>query len=319
LHRWKPSEKCQREHWSAGHNMRCNAPPPRTENIPAHAPPPASAAESYVSEREMMEREKVFPEDNHEVVPYQTWEELLALLNEPTTLDTSATPTPRWLLEPCAACGAPQREEVCERHGIREGGAGGVMAFRRCKRCKTLYYCSDACQRNHWSRVHKLHCRILADIANGGTREERRAMGGGGEGDNRIAPPLYVDVDQWESTKTRAASLALHRKIDADKERMRKTQTPTPSQPQPQPSTQTQTQTQSQIQIQTQTQSQTKTETENSKRGSKAERDRKVLRKRRGAREEERLKERQAKVEMHEQVCALLLRACLCLCLFSER
>jgi len=37
-----------------------------------------------------------------------------------------------------------------------------LAALKRCSRCKELAYCGKLCQREHWEKVHKEHCRYLA-------------------------------------------------------------------------------------------------------------------------------------------------------------
>ena len=37
--------------------------------------------------------------------------------------------------------------------------------IKRCSRCKFLHYCSVQCQKEHWVKVHKNHCKYL-----GGTK-----------------------------------------------------------------------------------------------------------------------------------------------------
>ena len=32
----------------------------------------------------------------------------------------------------------------------------------RCSRCHTCYYCSKECQKEHWEKVHKFHCKFLS-------------------------------------------------------------------------------------------------------------------------------------------------------------
>jgi len=32
----------------------------------------------------------------------------------------------------------------------------------RCSRCQTCYYCSKECQKEHWQKVHKFHCKFLS-------------------------------------------------------------------------------------------------------------------------------------------------------------
>ena len=33
----------------------------------------------------------------------------------------------------------------------------------KCSKCKMIYYCSKQCQQEHWEKVHKKHCRYMAE------------------------------------------------------------------------------------------------------------------------------------------------------------
>jgi len=64
------------------------------------------------------------------------------------------------LLKQCANCPLynwPQLESV-------EGN-------KRCGRCKILRYCSEACQKEHWLKVHKFHCKYLS-----GSKEKEESL-----------------------------------------------------------------------------------------------------------------------------------------------
>ena len=41
----------------------------------------------------------------------------------------------------------------------RETGDGNVV-FKRCGRCKRVWYCSAHCQRTHWMNGHKEQCQL---------------------------------------------------------------------------------------------------------------------------------------------------------------
>ena len=50
----------------------------------------------------------------------------------------------------CAACGAVGGSK-------RKVSSADVIALKRCARCHSIYYCSEACQREHWP-THKPQC-----------------------------------------------------------------------------------------------------------------------------------------------------------------
>ena len=37
-----------------------------------------------------------------------------------------------------------------------------LTTLRKCKQCKVVQYCSESCQKEHWKRVHKQHCKEIA-------------------------------------------------------------------------------------------------------------------------------------------------------------
>ncbi|SCU64532.1 MYND finger, putative [Trypanosoma equiperdum] len=43
----------------------------------------------------------------------------------------------------------------CQKHGVKCGGEG----LLRCSSCKAVYYCSEECQREHWSAAHRVPCK----------------------------------------------------------------------------------------------------------------------------------------------------------------
>ena len=51
-------------------------------------------------------------------------------------------------------------EQCCAKCGKWDFGAGSDVSLKRCARCLTIYYCSPACQKEHWSQ-HKKHCKRL--------------------------------------------------------------------------------------------------------------------------------------------------------------
>ncbi|KAJ6620386.1 hypothetical protein B0H10DRAFT_2022688 [Mycena sp. CBHHK59/15] len=54
-------------------------------------------------------------------------------------------------------------EHSCGHPGCRNSKLKGA-AMKRCSQCKTVYYCSPACQRADWAR-HKVWCKIEVDRA----------------------------------------------------------------------------------------------------------------------------------------------------------
>jgi uncharacterized Fe-S cluster-containing MiaB family protein len=67
----------------------------------------------------------------------------------------------RVLKELLAARGAAasQTSTTCAACGYASGTSGA--ALKKCSRCKSVKYCSEACQRTHW-RVHKPSCAAAA-------------------------------------------------------------------------------------------------------------------------------------------------------------
>jgi len=56
-----------------------------------------------------------------------------------------------------------EEEKVCDNcliYGWKQPEDKSVI--RRCGRCKFVSYCSEECQREHWRKVHKDHCKYLA-------------------------------------------------------------------------------------------------------------------------------------------------------------
>ena len=51
-------------------------------------------------------------------------------------------------------------EQCCAKCGKWDFGAGSDVSLKRCARCLTIYYCSPACQKEHWPQ-HKKHCKRL--------------------------------------------------------------------------------------------------------------------------------------------------------------
>ena len=52
---------------------------------------------------------------------------------------------------------------------------GEEVKLQQCKRCKVLEYCGEACQAEHWKRVHSNHCKKMAKASK---REEERGRVG---------------------------------------------------------------------------------------------------------------------------------------------
>ena len=52
---------------------------------------------------------------------------------------------------------------------------GEEVKLQQCKQCKVLEYCGQACQVEHWKRVHSNHCKKMA---NASKREEERGRVG---------------------------------------------------------------------------------------------------------------------------------------------
>lgn len=47
---------------------------------------------------------------------------------------------------------------------------GGLERFKRCKRCKSVLYCSMECQKAQWQE-HKLLCQAISQLSNSESRE----------------------------------------------------------------------------------------------------------------------------------------------------
>ena len=47
---------------------------------------------------------------------------------------------------------------------------GGPERFKRCKRCKSVLYCSMECQKAQWQE-HKLLCQAISQLSNSESRE----------------------------------------------------------------------------------------------------------------------------------------------------
>ena len=43
----------------------------------------------------------------------------------------------------------------------------GTSPLKRCTGCRKIYYCSKACQEEHWRKVHKKHCKFFSGRASG--------------------------------------------------------------------------------------------------------------------------------------------------------
>ena len=39
---------------------------------------------------------------------------------------------------------------------------GAVKDYKRCGNCHLLSYCDKVCQKEHWEKVHKNHCKFLS-------------------------------------------------------------------------------------------------------------------------------------------------------------
>eukprot|EP00092_Neocalanus_flemingeri_P035530 GFUD01038674.1.p1 GENE.GFUD01038674.1~~GFUD01038674.1.p1 ORF type:complete len:406 (-),score=128.53 GFUD01038674.1:125-1342(-) len=50
----------------------------------------------------------------------------------------------------------------CVNYGWKQPADKNIL--KRCSKCKFLYYCSKECQVEHWVKVHKQHCKYLAEL-----------------------------------------------------------------------------------------------------------------------------------------------------------
>ena len=62
------------------------------------------------------------------------------------------------------AQGSGRAEAVCSNNACRKGNAEG-QRLHRCRRCKSAFYCSDACQRTDWRRHKRAECVAAAAAA----------------------------------------------------------------------------------------------------------------------------------------------------------
>lgn len=60
--------------------------------------------------------------------------------------------------------GAGRAEAVCSNSACRKAAAEG-QRLRRCRRCKSVFYCSDACQHTDWRRHKRAECVAAAAAA----------------------------------------------------------------------------------------------------------------------------------------------------------
>jgi len=47
-----------------------------------------------------------------------------------------------------------------------------LTTLKKCKQCKVVQYCSESCQKEHWKRVHKKHCKEIASAGQLITHQE---------------------------------------------------------------------------------------------------------------------------------------------------
>ena len=49
----------------------------------------------------------------------------------------------------------------CVMHNWKQPDDKNIQ--KQCRKCELIEYCSSDCRKEHWEKVHKNHCRFLAD------------------------------------------------------------------------------------------------------------------------------------------------------------
>ena len=67
-----------------------------------------------------------------------------------TALPTSAVGAVGEFCANCSVFGWPQPKDLA--------------TLKRCSKCRVLWYCGELCQKEHWERVHRDHCRLVPPL-----------------------------------------------------------------------------------------------------------------------------------------------------------
>lgn len=97
----------------------------------------------------------------------------------------------------------------CKTYDWNDDSASEEENFPQCKQCKVPRYCSRECQKEHWKKVHKKHCKYLAGKSGWnewrhgencrGCKNEIEASGSVKQVDNPVYP-CYIK-HSYEGTK----------------------------------------------------------------------------------------------------------------------